>query len=98
MCLIRPSVSQSFYQSTVRHSVSRSVRLVFFVSTTPLKTLNRMLCKSVVTEDTMCKCAYSQEILIHFFLGIMPLLDLEIFILLKHFVGETPLKPLKRIS
>ena len=50
----------------------------------------------------MCRFAYSQEILIHlFFLGVMPLLNLEIWpklnLLLKQFFSTTPLKLLNRI-
>ena len=45
-----------------------------------------------------CRCAYPQEMLIQFYLGIRPFLNLEIWpkwkILLKQFVCATPLKPL----
>ena len=49
----------------------------------------------------MCRCAYYKELLIHFLLGIMPLLNVEnwpkLNILLKQFVSAIPLKPLNRI-
>ena len=48
-----------------------------FVSTTPLKPLNRISRNIEVMKDLMCRCAYPQEILIQFFfLGVMPLCEL----------------------
>ena len=76
--------------------------LIQFVSTTPLKLLNRISWNFVVVKGIPCRCAYLQEIFIQFFfLWIMPFLNLEIWpkwkILLKQFVSATPLKPLNRI-
>ena len=92
MFLTRPSVSQS-----------ESVSPDFLVSATPLKPLNRISLNFAVMKDIMCRCAYSQEIMIQlFFLRITPFLNLKIWtywkILLKQFVSATPLKQLNRIS
>ena len=40
-----------------------------FVSATPLKPLIRISWNFVIVEDIPCRCAYSQEILIQFFLS-----------------------------
>ena len=85
-------------------SVSESVSPVFLVRATPLKLLNRILWNfvHVVTENKMFRCAYPQEILIKFFIGVTPFFNLEIWpkwkILLKQFVSTTSLKQLNRIS
>ena len=85
-------------------SVSESVSPVFLVGATPLKLLNRILWNfvHVVTENKMFRCAYPQEILIQFFIGVTPFFNLEIWpkwkILLKQFVSATSLKQLNRIS
>ena len=70
-----------------------------------LLSLNRISWNFVGLKDihVLCRCAYPQEILIHFlFLGVTPFLNWEIWskwkILLKQFVSATPLKPLIRIS
>ena len=85
-----------------RLSVSQSVRqswVVFVVSATPLKPLNRNLWNFVVTKDILCRCAYSQEILNQFFfLGITLKFWPKLNILPKQLVSATPLKPLYRIS
>ena len=66
-----PSVSQSISQS-----VSPSV---FLVGAIPLKPLNRIVLNFVVMKDIMCNCPYPQEILIQFFFGVTPFLNLEIW-------------------
>ena len=81
----------------------QSVSPVFLVSVTPLKLLNRISWNFEVMKDIMCRCAYPQEILIHFFfLGVRPFLNLETWpnwkILLKQFVKATPLKLRNRTS
>ena len=85
MFLTRPSVSQSF----------------FFLSATSLEPLHRISWNVVVMKDIMCKCAYPQEILFHFFSRSHALMNLEIWPkwkkVLKQFVSATPLKPLNRI-
>ena len=48
-------------------SVIQSVSPGFFVITTLLKPLNRMLLNFVDMKDTMCRCTISQEILIRLF-------------------------------
>ena len=48
-------------------SISQSISPVFLVSATPLKPLNRISWNFVVVKDIPCRCAYLQEILIHFF-------------------------------
>ena len=53
------SVSQSvspLVNQSVRQSVRKSISPFFFVSTTPLKLLNRNF---VVMKDILCRCAYS---------------------------------------
>ena len=60
-------------------------------------------CKSSETAELkFCRCAYSQIIMIQFFLGVMSLLNVEIWpkliILLKQFVSPNPLKTLNGIS
>ena len=51
-----------------------------YVRATPLILLNRITWNFVVMKDLICWCAYLQEILIQFFfLGVMPLLNLEIW-------------------
>ena len=87
------------YHVLTRPSVSP---VLFLVSTTP-KTAQKISWNFVVIKDVMCRCAYLQEILIvFFFLGVMPLLNLEIWpklnILLKQFVNATPLKVPNRKS
>ena len=75
-----------------------------FVSATLLKTLNRINISwnFVVVTDIPCTCAYPQEILINFFLGVTPFFYWDIWqkwkILLKQVVRATPLKLLNRIS
>ena len=54
-----------------------SVSLVFLVSATPLKPLNRIVWNFVVIKDIMCRCAYPQEILIPFFSRIYALFELR---------------------
>ena len=55
--------------SCVNHSVSPSISpsVLFFVSATPLKLLNRILWNCEVMKDKLYKCAYLHESLIHFF-------------------------------
>ena len=55
--------------SCVNHSVSPSISpsVLFFVSATPFKLLNRILWNFVVMKDKLYKCAYLHKILIHFF-------------------------------
>ena len=85
MILIRPSVSQSWFLCQRNSS----------------KTAQQNSAKHCVVKGMMCRCAYYKELLIHFLLGIMPLLNVEIWpklnILLKQFVSAIPLKPLNRI-
>ena len=68
-----------------------------FVSANPLKPLNRILWNFVVIKDIPCICAYSQEILIHFFSGRNSPFWTEKFdqnerYYSKQFVSTTPLK------
>ena len=60
-CPVRLSICLS-----VRLSICLSLRLSVtqFVSTTPLKLLNRISWNLVDSKDTICSCAYYQEILI----------------------------------
>jgi hypothetical protein len=44
--------------------ISRNILLKQFVSTTPLKLLNRISWNLVGSKDTICSCAYYQEMLI----------------------------------
>ena len=44
---------------------SRNILLKQLVSATPLKLLNRISWNLVGSKDTICSCAYYQEILIH---------------------------------
>ena len=71
-----------------------------FVSATPLKLLNRISWNLVGSKDTICSCAYYQEILIPWILWELCPLNLEISrnLLLKQLVSATPLKLLNRIS
>ena len=71
-----------------------------FVSATPLKLLNRISWNLVGSKDTICSCAYYQEILIARILWELCPFELRIFrnILLKQLVRATPLKLLNRIS
>jgi hypothetical protein len=71
-----------------------------FVSATPLKLLNRISWNLVDSKDTICSCAYYQEILIAWILWSYAPLNLEISrnLLLKQLVSATPLKLLNRIS
>ena len=55
------------FDPSVSQSDSKSVSPVFLVSATPLKQLNRIPCIFVVMKNILCRCAYPQEILIHFF-------------------------------
>ena len=59
-------------------SVGQSVSPVILVSVTPLKPLNRISWNFVVMKDIMCRCAYPQEILIHFFFRVRPFLNLKL--------------------
>ena len=81
-------------------SVSQSISPVFLSAELLWNRSTEFL--KLCSWDIMCRFAYSQEILIHlFFLGVMPLLNLEIRpklnILLKQFFSTTPLKLLSRI-
>jgi hypothetical protein len=71
-----------------------------FVSATPLKLLNRISWNFVGSKDTICSCAYYQEILIAWILWELWPFELKNFrnILLKQLVSATPLKLLNRIS
>jgi hypothetical protein len=73
-----------------------------FVSATPLKLLNRISWNLVGSKDTICSCAYYQEISDpQIFVGVIyaPLnLKISRNILLKQLVSTTPLKLLNRIS
>ena len=75
-----------------------NILLKLIVSATLLKPLHKISWNFVVMIDMMSKCAYLREMLILFFLGFSPLLNLEILpkwnILLKQFVSVTPLKML----
>ena len=68
------------------------------VSATPLKPLNRISWNFVVMKDLMCRCAYPQEILIHFFSRNYALFELRNLAKMKQFVSAIPLKPLNGIS
>jgi hypothetical protein len=70
------------------------------VSATPLKLPNRISWNLVDSKDTICSCAYYQEILISWNLWELCPFELRNFlnILLKQLVGTTPLKLLNRIS
>ena len=91
---------------SVRPSVRPSVCLFVclsvtqFVSATPLKLLNRILWNLVDSKDTICSCAYYQEILISWILWELCPFELRNFpnLLLKQLVSATPLKLLNRIS
>ena len=74
-----------------------------FVSSTPLKLLNRIYWNFVVMKDTMCRCAYPQEILIPFFSSELRSFWTSKFdenerYYLTQFVSTTPLKQLNKIS
>jgi hypothetical protein len=71
-----------------------------FVSATPLKLLNRISWNLVGSKDTICSCAYYQEILISWNLWELCPFELKISrnILLKQLVSTTPLKLRNRIS
>ena len=65
----------------VNRSVSQAISpsVLFFVSATPLKLLNRILWNFVVMNDKLYKCAYLLKSLIHFFSsGNYALLNLKI--------------------
>ena len=82
-------------------NISRNILLKQLVSATPLKLLNRISWNLVVgSKDTICSCAYYQEILISWICGSYAPLNLEISrnLLLKQLVSATPLKLLNRIS
>jgi hypothetical protein len=80
--------------------VSFRLSVTQFVSATPLKLLNRISWNLVGSKDTICSCAYYQEILISWICGSYTPLNLEISrnILLKQLVSTTPLKLQNRIS
>ena len=67
-----------------RLSVSQSVRHSrFFRNATPLKPLNRISWNYVVMKDIPCRCAYLQEILIHFYSRSNALFELRLLAKMK---------------
>jgi hypothetical protein len=74
-----------------------SICLSQFVSATPLKLLNRISWYLVGSKDTICSCAYYQEILIAWILWELCPFELR-NLLLKQLVSTTPLKLLNIIS
>ena len=77
-----------------------NILLKLIVSATILKPLHKISWNFAVMMHMMSRCAYLREMLIPFFLGCSPLLNLEILpkwnILLKQFVSVTPLKMLHK--
>ena len=57
----------------------QSVSPVFLVSETPLNRSAAFSENFVVVKDIPYRCAYLHEILIHFFLGVTPFLNIEIW-------------------
>ena len=80
--------------------ISPNILLKQLVSVTPLKLLNRISWNLVGSKDTICSCAYYQEILISWILWELCPFELRNFrkILLKQLVSTTPLKLPNRIS
>ena len=88
------------FDLSVSQSVSQSVSPVFLVSETPLKPLNRISWNFLVMKDIMCRCAYPQEILIHFFSRSYALFELRNLTKMKDTTQNSlsvPLKLLNRI-
>jgi hypothetical protein len=80
--------------------ISPNILLKQLVSATPLKLLNRISWNLEGSKDTICSCAYYEEIWSPKLCGSYATLNLKIFpnILLKQLVSATPLKLLNRIS
>ena len=71
-----------------------------FVGATPLKLLNRISWHLVGSKDTICSCAYYQEILISWILWELCFFEIRNFpkFTTEAVVSATPLKLLNRIS
>ena len=76
----------------VRLSICLSICPSQFVSATPLKLLNRISWNLVDSKDTICSCAYYQEILLAWILWELCPFELRNFpnLLLKQLVSATP--------
>jgi hypothetical protein len=101
-CLIPQSnyVSPHFGGKHIVFVLSVRLSVTQFVSATSLKLLNRISWNLVGSKDTICSCAYYQEILVAWILWELCPFELRNFpnILLKQLVSTTPLKLLNRIS
>jgi hypothetical protein len=80
--------------------ISRNLLLKQLVSTTPLQLLNRISWNLVGSKDTICSCAYYQEILISWILWELCFFEIRNFpkFTTEAVVSATPLKLLNRIS